>query len=339
MKLKIGLEMNNYSGYKISQKELIMEQAVKSNLISINAQTNNDLERFFEKSDLTWKEISRRIGFSSSIISQWRNNKYPGNNNEIAKAVERFLTIENRKLNSQKKELDFVKIGNTNKVFHVLRTAHTDGILAAIIGDTGTGKTTSIKEYAKNNDVIYIESNRTFKFPVEYLRKIHQHPKINKDGRGTMNALFSDIVDTITGKNIVIVIDQADYLNLSAIDIFRTLNDASGVGVVFVGLPSFSATLRGNEAEVRQVRDRIKVKLELRPYTIDDAKLILNANWPGLNGMSEELYRCSNGSIRLLSGLVYNSRRIISSPKSEVTKLNKQVIKTAAGLLDVRVYV
>jgi DNA transposition AAA+ family ATPase len=108
------------------------------------------------------------------------------------------------------------------------------------------------------------------------------------------------------------------------------------VGVVFVGLPSFTARLRGNEAEVRQVRDRIKVKLELRSYTASDAEAILDKNWAGLNGLTKTFYKESQGSIRILSGLIYNAKRIIASPKNQGKALDEKVIQKAASMLDIR---
>jgi hypothetical protein len=313
-----------------------MESNSKTNVISINSQLVKQLEHYQETSRKSWNEISRQIGINSSIISQWRKGKYAGDNAEVDKAVERFLRIENQKHFQIKKDLDFVPILNTKKIQSVLNTAHTDGIIAAITGDTGTGKTMSIKKYMDENDVIYIEANRTYKFPIEYLRRIHTHSKVGKNGIGTMNRLCMDIIEELKGKNILIVVDQADYLNLSAIDIFRTINDASGVGVVFVGLPSFTARLRGNEAEVRQVRDRIKVKLELRSYTASDAEVILEKNWAGLNGLTKTFYKESQGSIRILSGLIYNAKRIIASPKNQGKALDEKVIQKAASMLDIR---
>lgn len=293
-----------------------------------------ELEKYQQLKGCSWNEIANRTTVSSSILSQWRKNNYKGDNQEVNKTIERFLRIERSKQYATRKELEIVEITNTRKIIDVFKTVHRDGIVAAIVGDTGTSKTTSINKYEEDNDVVRISANRSFKFPIEYLRRIHTHKKIGKDGRGTMNKLFQDIVNELKGKNIILIVDQADYLGLSAIDIFRSLYDESGVGIVFVGLPSFLGTLRGNQPEVRQISDRIRLKLELKSYSKNDCNNILNQNWPDAQSLKEEFYKSSNGSLRVLSALVYHCKRIAGSEKNLNKKLDTNIIKKASRLLE-----
>ncbi|GAB4287140.1 MAG: hypothetical protein Kow0098_03250 [Ignavibacteriaceae bacterium] len=289
------------------------------------------LEAYQRSSEKSWAVICDQLGKSATIISLWRKKKYTGDVEAVNDAVEKFLRVEAQKALSVNIKLDYVEIDNNRRCLKVLETALTDGIMAAIIGDTGTSKTYSILQFVKNNDCIYIHANRTYRWPVEYLRRIHTHRFVGKDGRGTMNQLSIDIIHELKGKNVLIIVDQADYLNLAAIDIFRTINEDAGVGVVFVGLPSFLSKLRGNQPEVRQVRDRLKTRLELKRFTREDCKNILDLNFPGLNGYSQDFYTLSNGSIRILESLVYNVKLLI---KNKNYQLDKKLIHDAAALLE-----
>lgn len=291
----------------------------------------NKLERYQKESNKSWNMIGDELGKSGSILSLWRKGTYSGDVAAVNIAVERYLRVEEQKAAAPKVDLDYVEIENNKKCLTVLETALSDRIMAAIIGDTGTSKTTSIKRFIQNNNCIYIHANRTYRWPVEYLRRIHTNKFVGKDGRGTMNQLAIDILHELQGKNVVIIVDQADYLNMSAIDIFRTINEDAGVGVVFVGLPSFLSKLRGNQPEVRQVRDRLKVRLELKRFSEKDAANILDKNFPGLNGFSKDFYQLSNGSIRILSSIVYNVKKLISRKNLE---LNQRLIYSAASLLE-----
>ncbi len=107
---------------------------------------------------------------TTSVFSQWLSGKYPGDNRQINVTIERFLRIESQKKIAR--DLRFVEIRNSRRVWGVLETAHADGVIGVVIGDTGTSKTMSVKEYCKDNDVIYLEANRTYRLPNEYLRKI-----------------------------------------------------------------------------------------------------------------------------------------------------------------------
>lgn len=318
---------------------------VKSNLVPAEIQTQatvigskvydpaliKRLVKYQADSGKSWSMLGDQIGVSASILSQWKSKKYNGNVGEINSLVEKYLRVEEQKQFATAVDLSYVEIDNNTRCLNVLNTALTDGIMACIIGDTGTSKTTSIKRFVKDNNCIYIHANRTYRWPVEYLRRLHTNKFIGKDGRGTMNQLAIDIIRELQGKNILIIIDQADYLNLGAIDIFRTINEDCGVGVVFVGLPSFLSKIRGNQPEVRQVRDRLKVRLELKRFTEKDAKKILDENFPGLNGFSKDFYSLSNGSVRILSSLVYNVKKMIKSGKYG---LDQKTIYDAAKLLE-----
>jgi len=289
------------------------------------------LEKYQRVSGKSWNQLADGIGTSSSILSQWKSKKYGGDVAEVNLKVERYLRVEDQKQYTPSVDLQYVETDNNTRCLNVLNTALTDAIMACIIGDTGTSKTTSIKQFVKDNNCIYIHANRTYRWPVEYLRRIHTNKYIGKDGRGTMNELSLDIIRELKGKNILIIVDQADYLNLAAIDIFRTINEDAGVGVVFAGLPSFLSKIRGNEPEVRQVRDRLKVRLELKRFTAKDCEKILDMNFPGLNGYSKDFYTLSNGSIRILSSLVYNVKKMLKVGKYA---LDQETIYHAAKLLE-----
>lgn len=314
----------------------------KSNEMTSNIQQLSQSElitrlTFFHESNPeneSWRSISDRIGISSSIVSQWLKKSYSGNNKIVNIAVERFLRLEQQRSTLSNVEMTFVEISNSTKIMSILNTAHADGIIAAIVGDTGTSKTVSIKQYINENNVLYLHANRSYRWPVEYLRQIHRDKIVGKSGLGTQNMLMSEIIEALKGKTVLIIVDQADYLNLSAIDLFRTINDEAHIGVVFVGLPGFLSTLSGDQPEVRQVRDRIKRKLILKQFTQADANAILDINWPGLNGIREILYHESQGSVRRLANLLYNSKRLIESENAKsITSLDEKCIKTAAAML------
>lgn len=297
-----------------------------------DAELIKELEAHYKESGKSWNNISDEMNLSAAVVSTWRKEKYTGDIEGINETVRRYLILQRRKALSPKVELDYVETKNNRTVLKVLETAHVDGVIGAIIGDTGTSKTTSIRKYMEENNVIFISANGTYKFPVEYLRKIHTHSIVGKDGLGTMNKLCSEIINELKKKDAMIVIDQADYLNLRAIDVFRTFNDEAGIGIVFVGLPSFLSKIQGNQPEVRQVRDRIKVRVELKAFSFSDCQKIIDRNYPGINGYAKDFYEQSLGSIRILSSLIYNVKKMVAGGE----KLDKATINEAAKMLERR---
>lgn len=181
------------------------------------------VEEYMQTNKWSLRQLADALKFPSSTLSQWRSGKYPGDNHQINIAVERFLRIESQKKFSR--DLKFVEIRNSRRIWKVLETAHADGVIAVIIGDTGTSKTMSVKQYCKDNEVIYLEANRTYRMPNEYLRKIHTNKKVGKDGRGSLNAMYNDIVEELRGTNTLIVICTGGCGRIFGVHFFSIMDD------------------------------------------------------------------------------------------------------------------
>lgn len=289
------------------------------------------LERFYNQSDKNWTVIAQDLGVKPSLLNQVRKGTYLGNTAKYLKQIDRYLSIEEQKKLAFSPDLEYVEIDNNKKCLNVFSTAMIDGVMACITGDTGTSKTSSIREFMKTHDCVYVHANKTYRWPVEYLRRIHSDVLVGKDGRGTMNQLAIDIVRELSNKNVLIIIDQADYLNLTAIDVLRTIQEDAKIGMVFIGLPSFLSKIRGTAPEVRQVRDRIKIRIELKRFSEAECKVIVEKNFPEINGYLKDFYKLSNGSIRILSSLIYNVKKMIRTGKY---KLDEKTIYDAAKLLE-----
>lgn len=273
-----------------------------------------ELELFKNNSKKSWNLISKELSLSAAVVSTYRNKAYSGDVEQINDTVRKYLDLQRKRALSTKVELNYVETYWNRRMLDVLETAQVDSIVAAIVGDTGTSKTTSIREFMKtHSNTIHVSMNGTYRFPVEILRVIHKHPLINGSGLGTLNTLCREIGEELKDKNALLVVDQCDYLNLRSIDIFRTFNDEWKIGVCFVGLPPFKQTIKGNEAQVRQVADRINPVLEIKPFSKEDCKRIITANFPQAADFSEELHKYSGGSIRILSSLIYNLKKSIKA--------------------------
>lgn len=290
------------------------------------------LELTKKKTGKSWNLISKELSLSPAVISTWRKGEYTGNNTLIDKKVAQYIELQRQKALSTGIELEYVETSNNHRMLRLLEKTQVDGTISAVLGDTGTSKSTTIKQYIKNhNNVIYVSMNRTYRFPVEVLRVIHSHPLVNRGGLGSLNKIAGEIIKELTGKNALIIIDQCDYLNKGGYDIFRTFNDESNhtIGICYVGLPAAKSTLEGNEPEVRQLSSRIVNKLELPPFTFEECKSIISKNLPQANKFSEELYSHSGGNIRMLTNLIYNLKNSVIAG----TAISSQLIEKTGSTL------
>lgn len=329
---ELELIPKNESEYQKKRPENVPEQRWKIVL---------ELEEYLTETKQSVNKICNptQLNVSGPTISAWKKGVYNGNNEQIDKAVKKFLYTERVKRYKVPTTLEYVELDSTSKIMNVLKTTLRDGLISCVTGDSGTGKTTAINQFIKKYNVILIEANRTFRNPFEYLKNIHNHPLVgarHKMGTGrvlTQNEMFENIVEAIKGKVTMIIVDQCDYLSLKAIDVIRSVNDKAGVGICFVGLPSFQYTLKGDEPEVRQVRDRIILSLRVAHYSLEDCKLIIKNNLPGGIHLYDKFYSRSKESIRVLSTLIYLSHKLILSNKTSYEEITEEVIEEASNMI------
>ena len=64
------------------------------------SETRAALVDFMERSGKSQRQISRETGLSQSVISQFLNGCYAGDNEEVAKSINQYLTIGKERLNT-----------------------------------------------------------------------------------------------------------------------------------------------------------------------------------------------------------------------------------------------
>ena len=67
------------------------------------SETRAALVDFMERSGKSQRQISRETGLSQSVISQFLNGCYAGDNEEVAKSINQYLTIGKERLNTVSK--------------------------------------------------------------------------------------------------------------------------------------------------------------------------------------------------------------------------------------------
>ena len=124
------------------------------------SETRAALVDFMERSGKSQRQISRETGLSQSVISQFLNGCYAGDNEEVAKSINQYLTIGKERLNTVSKTPFYPELYNTREVLFTCLYAHQHNDITLVSGDAGAGKTTALRYYAETNTgVIFITAN------------------------------------------------------------------------------------------------------------------------------------------------------------------------------------
>ena len=137
-------------------------------------------------------------------------------------------------------------------------------------------KVRTIPEYANSHSgVIFVTVDVCTSSATAILTEIAG--AIGKSVSGTKSRIMKTLIDSLTGTNRLIIIDEADQLTFSALQAIRKLNDKAKVGILLAGNNKiYNQMVMGAKCtEFDQIRTRIFVRPKVsNTYTIDEMQNI-----------------------------------------------------------------
>ena len=195
----------------------------------------NALSKYIEDHDTSITKVSGSIPISSSTLSQWFNNKYPGDVDNIDKLISEFLAREEELGAEQYLEVPFVEIRNSEIVFETAKICRKTKEIAVIYGNAGVGKTKAIKEYCKyNRDVVLIEADPKYTEKILFRELCRV---LNLPSTGSVWDMFNSVVNELKDTTRLMIIDEAEQLPIKALDLIRRIWDKTNIGIILLGLP------------------------------------------------------------------------------------------------------
>ncbi len=297
----------------------------------MNQSIRERLEETLEKYQITQNRAAKDIGYSSPVIGEYRNNKYTGNIEKLEEAIIRWVgRIEQA---HARKKVPIVETSQLKKIVNAITLAHTESDIALIVDDAGGGKTTAAKYYLDQNPrtTILIE---VFKGMTARVLTIKIAEQLGIDTiRVSTQVLIQQVSNTLADKNMVVILDEADYLKSDALEFSRRLvHDLGQSGLVFIGLPRLTGTIQNLKNDHRQLESRIGVYLPLSGLSKRDAQKIAQSVWPDVeDDVVEAIYRISKTDLRQFVKIIERSQHTMAINK--LKKVDLDVVETAAMLI------
>lgn len=288
-----------------------------------------ELKEIMEQRGLSQIAISRGLGVSAGLLSQWFSGQYKGDVAKIDDSIRGFLERQKERLIGSKRKFPFFAMTTVAKRgYEVLRICHLDCIMGLLYGEAGLGKTELIREYVKSNsDAILIEADLGYTAR-DVFHEICKKLKI--DIRGSIHAHMEVIISALKDSGRLIIIDEAENLPIRALDLIRRIHDKAGVGIVLVGKPVLRDNITRNKVEYLQIASRISMASRLDALTNADTRDIIERAIDDSNGVWKEYYTQSRGNTRHLENLVFLSRRLSVVNKQPI---NHEIINRASQML------
>jgi hypothetical protein len=163
---------------------------------------------------------------------------------------------------------EFIKTGNT-KQFDELCAEMTSPesrigpSLAMVTGPAGRGKTEAAKQYAVNSDAIYLPP-MNIRSPAMVLREIAFELEGLRPTRS--DACLSAIGEAMSRKRRLIMVDEADLLDMKCLEMLRNVNERFACPIMLIG----EEELKGRIGSRRRLVSRVRRRMEFGAISRED---------------------------------------------------------------------
>jgi DNA transposition AAA+ family ATPase len=292
-----------------------LEVVMNNNEEKENVCNEEVYEKFFAvvaEGKISQARIARELGVSSSMISSYKNRKYNGDVSALEEKIRGLLDREQRRL------ADFaIPIVNTTTIENgrqAIEMAHDFRDIAVIAGESGVGKTTLVNCYAEENPgavlVIRAYKNITQRKMIEGVAKA-----LGISLAGNQPALIDRVIETLKGRDAVLIVDEADYLTDASLELLRcVIVDAAGVGLALMGLPRLVGRLENVRNDHSQIITRVGTWLTVGRMKREDAEKIVRSVWKDIDEDTAGLFvKGADGRVRTLAKLLDRTYRILAA--------------------------
>lgn len=177
--------------------------------------------------------IAKATGYTASVISQFLNGSYPGNNDEVARKLNNWLERRCQVEDSSKEEI-FIRTHVVELISGTIAMAYRLRRMAAIVSPSGSGKDKVIKELTKKYNTILLYAERRSTTPTSLVRTIG-------DALGLrlrtvqMGDAMPRVCDALRGRDRVIIINEAQQLRPECASVIRAIYDQSDTPIILIG--------------------------------------------------------------------------------------------------------
>ncbi len=151
--------------------------------------------------------------------------------------------------------------------------------------------------------------------------------------RVPVNTLIKNISDTLLERDMVVILDEADYLKADALEFTRRLvYDLGQSGLVLIGLPRLRYLIQNLRNDHRQLESRIGVYLPLAGLTRSDASSIAESVWPKVDRkIVDAIYGVSKSDVRQFTKIIERMQGAMAV--NHVTEPDLEIVEVAAALV------
>lgn len=252
---------------------------MSGNSLQVNSEIRDALSDYQERNGLTLKQLGSKVGKSESYVSRYLSADPAGDIELFERSVSDMLKSAQQKRTWGEVFFETDAVDQCHLVFDLIREASDIGL---VHGPAGIGKTTACQRYAASHKtVIHFTGTEGNGMAYGVINGIASGLDMRKwDASKKKKTEF--LYNKLNGSERLILIDNAQRLNMSGLRWLFDFHDATGVSVALVGNDDVLERLKGND----QMTSRIGFKQNISDSTgrgewLDKASdRMVAAMWP-----------------------------------------------------------
>ena len=231
------------------------------------------VEQFLKEKNISQAKAAPLMGISQTALSQYRRSMYDnGDISALESKLEEFFRTQEEQEASTEKALpyrptqDYIPTSISEDVYKLIRYCQLEKGMVIIHGDAGIGKTKGAERFVRENPTasVYIQATPSTGTLANLLKVLARALKV-PETRNKLDLTLA-IREKLEGTNKVIIIDEAQHLQLRSLEEIRTWADANpitgqqGVGIALIGNTEVYTRMVGKqEARFAQLFSRIRM--------------------------------------------------------------------------------
>lgn len=227
------------------------------------------------RTGLSRTAAARRIGISGAALSRWLSSQYDGDNARIEQLVATWIATlaEQERHGLDAAGLDAHRdLLVTREIQAALAHAQAVGDIVLVHGLSGAGKSWSVRHYCETRAAAhYMPATCVMRTLPALLSRVAEAIGAWTNARSAL-ACESAVIDHLTGRGALLVIDEAHHLPARLLDELRCIRDVAGCGLALVGNDEIRMTL----ARCPQIVGRIGIRLAKKHPVRADVERILS---------------------------------------------------------------
>ncbi|BCZ18075.1 hypothetical protein NHP190003_13570 [Helicobacter sp. NHP19-003] len=232
-----------------------------------------EVEAFIAEYNISQAQMAKSVNKSPALLSSFLRGNYKHSTDALEEDLRGFMRSYKKSAQERAKlnDLGILELENLKNAHFVISQAVICKKSALIFGSAGSGKSESLKAFARKNPQTILVEVVPQVNTKDFLMGLGERLAVD-DPRGSKNiaGLILSLSKKLSERDTILMIDEAEHLSTASLEALRRLHDFTQTPIILCGTPQLLKNLKGKNGELLQLYSRISLKYEFGAPSKED---------------------------------------------------------------------